>query len=777
MKKNTKLLLTLTLVGTTLFSCSSSVTPINGAKQENQQTEVVETFNIVNATSEYAYLDGLPEKGEVGKTYSFRVSLKPGYHFNDKVTINCGDTIVDVTFENGLYSFVMPNGDITISLDVGVTDFTITNTSMFIEKVLLDDNNEEEVNIRSATAGTALKFEVVHNDDFHFSKITMNNIELEEGEDGYYHFVMPSKPVVLSSDKLETYYNFNLKNELTLSSLKMYTDEEEKTTTNKAYKGQKVYLDFTYLSEATKKIMYSFDIKTVVEDEKDAVNLEVMQVENTNVYYFEMVSNDIDITITEKDCTSFIGHALVNKAWKVYYSSEPWSSTPKSETKEYSLMTSKEFSFDENGFGKMSKIDFAWDVKTKDSVNLTFKSYSKNLYFTDHLILTPYSEYSSASLDSLYVGTNSSDYVVHSCVTKGAYKIYWIEDENHNIIESIMVIGNKSVYTNVILKNSDKTTAIGTDITEGKKIDVYNGEVYIGQMNNSTFSKVSKINVTIDENTEAVIKDKDGNIITSAIYGDTVYVYPTLKDNVGENITLKDVKVSSGSKSISVTKVEGQENVYSFIMPNDEASVFVLSMDPTKYQNYSVLGKYITYNMCYGYGYNDRSGDVDYSSSGLTKTTFEFFANGDIEKTTSNTESLTITSLENTDQGKMLINNGTTTGELYFANGLMVTPYSVGNTSFMDVYIGIRVPEGKDATKVKTQVHFNKDDSFWAISFYLENELFGSMFYYDNTIYTGVEFTFDEGYTRVNLNSCYHVVKDGVTLFDVNKDKVTPHVN
>ena len=107
----------------------------------------------------------------------------------------------------------------------------------------------------------------------------------------------------------------------------------------------------------------------------------------------------------------------------------------------------------------------------------------------------------------------------------------------------------------------------------------------------------------------------------------------------------------------------------------------------------------------------------------------------------------------------------------------MVTPYSVGNTSFMDVYIGIRVPEGKDATKVKTQVHFNHDDSFWAISFYLENELFGSMFYYDNTIYTGVEFTFDEGYTRVNLNSCYHVVKDGVTLFDVNKNKVTPHVN
>ena len=80
-----------------------------------------------------------------------------------------------------------------------------------IDLINLDDNNEEEVNIRSATAGTALKFEVVHNDDFHFSKITMNNIELEEGEDGYYHFVMPSKPVVLSSDKLETYYNFNLK--------------------------------------------------------------------------------------------------------------------------------------------------------------------------------------------------------------------------------------------------------------------------------------------------------------------------------------------------------------------------------------------------------------------------------------------------------------------------------------------------------------------------------------------------------------------------------------
>lgn len=791
MKKNTKLLLTLTLVGTTLFSCSSSVTPINGAKQENQQTEVVETFNIVNSTSEYAYLDGLPEKGEVGKTYSFRVSLKPGYHFNDKVTINCGDAIVDATFENGLYSFVMPNGDITISLDVGVTDFTITNTSMFIEKVLLDDNNEEEVNIRSATAGTALKFEVIYNDDFHFSKISMNNTELEEGEDGYYHFVMPSRPVVLSSDKLETYYNLNLKSELTLSSLKMYTDEEEKTETKKAYKGQKVYMDLSYLSEATKKVAYTFDVNTTSEDDADKANLEVKQVETTNVYYFEMISSDIDINITEKDCTKLIGHTLVNKNWKTWNLSDPssyWSSPNVIDTKEYTFMLSKEITFTEDGDGKYGAYALSWNVT--DSDNFALIDYSggsstnvnnKKVYFTNHLILTTYSDYNSSIDDfsDLYVGTYSSDYAVHSYIFNKQYRIIWIEDKESNILENIMVINNKDVYTNLNFKNDDNNDILGSDITVGSKFNVYDGDKLLGQVNNNDFLKVQNLKMITDENTEVVIKDKNGNNITSSLAGETVYVYPKLKDNVGENIALRDIKVVSDSKFISVSKVEGQENVYSFVVPNAETKINVLSMNSIKYQDYPVLGKYITYNLSNGY----KSADMDYSSSSLYKTTFEFFANESIEKikssySSSTTESLIITSLENVEQGKMAINNYDVDGELYFANGLMVTPYSVGKSSYMDVYIGIRVPEGKDETKVKTQVHFNYQEKFWAISFYLEDELFGSIFNYnDNNIYTGVEFTFEEGSTRINSTASYHVVKDGVTLFDVNKDKVTPHVN
>lgn len=64
MKKNTKLLLALSLVGTTLFACNtqktSEVLPNldqtgNLAEQESTM-ETVTSYSIINASSEFAYL-------------------------------------------------------------------------------------------------------------------------------------------------------------------------------------------------------------------------------------------------------------------------------------------------------------------------------------------------------------------------------------------------------------------------------------------------------------------------------------------------------------------------------------------------------------------------------------------------------------------------------------------------------------------------------------------------------------------------------------------------
>ena len=100
----------------------------------------------------------------------------------------------------------------------------------------------------------------------------------------------------------------------------------------------------------------------------------------------------------------------------------------------------------------------------------------------------------------------------------------------------------------------------------------------------------------------------------------------------------------------------------------------------------------------------------------------------------------------------------------------MVTPFSFGGTNWGDVYIGIRLPAGKVEEDVKVQAHYITSagsSSIWAVSFLVSDELFGSIFCYKGEIFMGVTFTYEEGSTRIGEDSSYHVVKDGVTLFDV----------
>ena len=160
MKKNAKLLLTLSLLGTTLFACNSI--PLVNQRAEVKQ-EDAKTFAITNESSDVTTLVGLPTSGVAGEEYSFIVSLKPGYHFNDKLTIKSGEENVAFTIKDGKYTFIMPEGAVSIKLDTAATEFTIYSTSMFVDHVLLDSENEEDQlvgNVRSTLPGTKLKFEL-----------------------------------------------------------------------------------------------------------------------------------------------------------------------------------------------------------------------------------------------------------------------------------------------------------------------------------------------------------------------------------------------------------------------------------------------------------------------------------------------------------------------------------------------------------------------------------------------------------------------------------------
>lgn len=90
-----------------------------------------------------------------------------------------------------------------------------------------------------------MKFEAHADEDFEFTTITMNGKALEEGTDGFYHFSMPTRPAIISSDKVAVKYNVTMTSELALSTATIYTNTETKAAITQAVKDEKVYIAFT----------------------------------------------------------------------------------------------------------------------------------------------------------------------------------------------------------------------------------------------------------------------------------------------------------------------------------------------------------------------------------------------------------------------------------------------------------------------------------------------------------------------------------------------------
>lgn len=772
MKRNSKLLLVLSIVGSTLFSCGS----INNAGTHNNQnptkngqetSDAIRTYAIINASMEYAYLDGLKGFGVPGETYSFRVTLMPGYHFNDQVSITTSTEDVAFSFADSYYTFVMPSDDVTITVSVGKTDYTVESSSKFVDKIILDDDSEEEVEVRSAIAGTKLKFKPVYYAESHYTEMRINGKKVDIGADGYYHFVMPVKPVVISSDEVATPYNISI-NDLSLSTCNIYTDNETKLSVNTATYGQTVYLDFSY---EVIKVRYNISVKTVAGEDEVSQDLTVSQLEDTDVYYFTMVAKDVTINVEEKDVSAYYNHPLTNKDWKTY---NAYGSSTGTKTTAYSSMSSaKGFTFKDDATGKYGSSNITWEPDSDNPhhvlATVTASGTIKDVYYTDHIIIAKFNEYASSKWNDASVGTYSSDYVIHQFLFKNLNRFFWIEDEEHNILENILVY-DEQVYVNVTLKDDEGNTLLGDAISTSATFTAYDGETNVFKYINGTILSSYSIDLTTDSFCNAVIKNEAGEEITSIENTSTVYIYASLNDGVSDEFEINTPVVSNGSSKVTVTEVADTPNAWSFTMPAGNVTINVSTYNPNKYAGYSALGTYTVYNL-----YESKSDNVDFSQTGApTIRTFDVNASGTVVKTLSSATTYEITSFENTIEGTIGIKDSSSkTGTIFYHNDLFLTTFNIGNTDFTDVWIGMRLPEGAEATSMSTKVHWMHDTDDWAFSLYLSGTLVGSVFVTNKTVYMGVEFTFEEGSEEISNTSNYHVVKNGVTLFDVNAGVVT----
>ena len=778
MKKSSKLLLVLSLLGLGSGILASWGTNANNAIVPGKVNEGAETnlsYSIINASSEAAYLDGLPEKGFAHQSYSFRISLKPGYHFNDKITITSGETNVSYTFKDAYYTFEMPEADVAIAVDVGKTDFTIKSTSYFVSNVYLDQEGENDVIARSALPGTALKFEAHPDEDFEFTAITMNGKTLEEGDDGFYHFNMPTRPAIISSDKIAVKYDVTMASELALSTATIYTNTETKAPITQAVKGEKVYLAFTPKEEDA-SVKYEITVKTLVDEGEYSQKLTVNKEENVeNTYSFEMVSKNIEITVKEIDLSLYNKSVLVNKEWRgVNLSREDMYGTISYSAVSYPLV-----SFEEDGSGSMqntsyNEYDTTWEPISTHEARVTANIYSKTrvaeAVATEHILAMQFISYSTPSWKNANFYIADDTYVLHYYTfnSNDNDRLVWIEDANHNIVENIFVHDN-AYKTNLTIKKEDGSLALGTDITKSSHFIIYDGENKLIEIANGKVVVENTISVEPAQYVNYELKNAAGNIISSSINGVTVTIHVSLAENAPDNLGIKRplVKDSSGS-SVSVTKVD--DETYTFVMPEKAVTITILTMDFNTYKDYAALGSYISYNF-----YNGKE-DADFSSNSKpTIVKWDFNSAGEA---TMGSQTYTITSLENTPEGDMVISDAdeTESTTIKYSNGLMVTPYSFGYEYWHDVYIGIRLPEGKTEADVKVQTHYVKSagtESIWAASFLVSDEVFGSIFCYKKEVFMGVTFTYEEGSTRIGKDSSYHVVKDGKTLFDVIKGVTT----
>lgn len=783
MKKNVKLLLTLSLFGTTLFACNSL--PLVNQRAEVKQEEKTKSFSITNESSDVTTLVGLPTSGIAGEEYSFIVSLKPGYHFNDKLTIKCGEENVTYTVKDGKYTFTMPEGAVSIKLDTAATEFTIYSTSMFVDHVLLDSENEEDQlvgNVRSTLPGTKLKFELKNSINYYCSKVMINGVEVQENEeDGFYHFTMPTRPVIISTDKIARDYAIDVdQTALKLSTMKMYTDSETKEEITKAHKGQKVYFEFAY--DVT-KVDYKFTVEYEANGKDDdgtdfkKGTLNVTKVEgNDKLYSFDMVSSNVKVVITlENDCSKFVGHSLVNN-WKLFEVDNYGTNTgDKVLTFNYNDQSDDNVSFKDNGEGLLNagyntNKEITW-VFDNEKATLKYDSNTRDIYFTDHLITFQY----SSSWNDAYFGITSDAYDIH-VFKYGQYRIVWLEDESRNIIESLFLHEN-GVYTNVTIKKQDGTIALGSDLTlTAENLAIYKDEKIVGRVNKAVGKIVNDINVEKSEYLDVAIT-REGSTETqiNGDAGDKLTIKISLKENAPAGTTIlepvaKNINSNSGTQSLvelKLTKVAGEEHTYTFTMPKTKVFIYAYATTPNKEQNYSQLGTYKAFTL------STHSHEQE-----ITKSSYDYILNGDgtIRKKSDSLErAYLITSIENKPEGEIKFKDCENENTLYYSNDLLVTNYYTKNTDLSEIYCGVRLAEG-ETFKATTHNKIDNEKSNWAISISVNDTLKGNIFCFNGKLYFGVTFTFDEGSTKVGLKSSYHVYRGDTLLFDVINDTITSHV-
>ncbi len=757
---------TFTAAGEIEFEVSSKAHP---SATKTFKVTAEQHFTITNGSSDKVVLASLPARALPGDTISFELTLLPGYYFEGTLHIldNEGNEVEYTDNGNYGYSFTMPSSNVVITVTTDMTDFTISKDDDLIGNIVLESAEDESTPVYSAVAGTELKFKAdANHPDYVFTKIYVGGEEKSIGDDGYYHFTMPHHPIVINADKAPREYDLVTNAEdLTLATLAMYTDPETKAPVTSAHKGQTVYLEMSYSARLVKFSVSVMDL--------DGSSIAVTQDENNaNLFSFVMTSSEMTIDITEDDWSLYAGYYVTDKVWRGISTYD--SSYNKLETKTYDTMLSESYWYTFNGNGKGTKgsTETTWSTtvgssRTNGLINIAYSNYTdKAFYFTPSLFATKCYDSPTYDWTNVAIGTWDENATVH-VLTIGARHLAWVEDEYGYITDKILtdkdgVYTDFGLYTDetksTLVKGSDITTTLNAyvEVNSSYKFELVNGKVIMPY----------SLNAAADSSYSIVFKDADGKAITEAKNGTTVYMYATLSSELDSDISIKAANVTYGSskRSVTLTAVTGEENVWSFEMPEGEVDASLTLYNPNKMAGHAALGTYYGFNF-----YSSYAKDTDYSSKSLT--TYSLDKAGVFKEGTTSFE---VNTYDETARGTFTAVGSYNTRVWSYGENVIARPYG---SSYNDVYVAVRVSDTQDYKKVQLKAHWMSSGSSWAIEYhYVDGEsdtILGGIFQTGNKFYMGVTFEMTGDSTRIESGATYNVKMDGETIFTVANNSVT----
>lgn len=298
------------------------------------------TYLIHDETEGLACLSGLPEKAFEGDLITFTVFTKPGFTFLDKVVVFQGEeeteTFKEVpltTTEAYKYQFVMPASEISVKVSTEATMYAVTRgkNSSNISYTKNTVTNSTASNLY-ASVGQIVEVGLKDTDTAKPTGISVNGMEIttptEEGGSAF-QFAMPSRPATV--DVLTTPYYRPLKKvesehlKLTFLSREETVDEATNAKTftyteiTQSVAREDVYVRVTGVTEdfvvSSMKGIYKTTGYTGSVYENNLTISKVSDDENeANLYTFRCpVSDDITVTVTEENLTTYKGQPFVGK--------------------------------------------------------------------------------------------------------------------------------------------------------------------------------------------------------------------------------------------------------------------------------------------------------------------------------------------------------------------------------------------------------------------------------------------------------------------------------